>query len=448
MKKNSKAVRAGKRILGSVMATTLLFGNVNLTNQTASVVQAATLTGEQKTVSKPLWNADNIPDMDTTGMVSYWFAGNEFHALNQLGDGVQQSGSGTSGHLSIYSDSNGARLIETTSNGKMAVKGNLSGGSDFDTYTQRTDIDFSKTWELMDTDAVWDDQYLFAQYQKRSFDSTTSAFSPAILQTVESWYDSGFSYDGSSNSRPTITASGKSWFSDAEKTAVKSATVKTDGVNGSANTVTTDTLDDAHLFAASIDELYYNPVQVEEVISNLAADKSDIYNATSWQYARSGLWTRSFWGVSSSSGRRGFDVCSGSQVDGDGVASEFAVAPAFYLDLEKVVMARSASNAATKVAANLGLTAYDVSTLDTSKGVKFLVQDENFAKNFTSSINNKSGVATIGMTYNVDYSGAETSTVNDAGTGSALVISAALYDKNGKVVYYGPLSKVTSTSFN
>ncbi|MDD3138751.1 MAG: leucine-rich repeat protein [Lachnospiraceae bacterium] len=448
--KKSKLAQMGKRLLSSTLITAMLLGGITATdiyyNYSPNTAYAATLSGADKTVAKPVWNAANIPARDTTGNVSYWYAGNEFKALNQMNDGVQQSGSGTSGHLKVYSDTGGARLVETSSNGKIAVKGNYSGGSDFDVYTQRSDLDFAKTWQLMDTDGVWDDQYLFAQYMTRSFDVQTTAFAPTILTDVENWYDNGFSYDGSKNSRPTISASGASWFSDAEKNAVKSATVKTDGVNGSSNTTTNDTVTDAHLFPASIDEMYYNPVQVEELIANLAADQSTTYNATSWQYARSYLWSRSFWGVYSNSNRNGFGVYSSGQVDCDYVAYEFGVAPAFYLDLEQIVMARSASNAAASAAASTGLKAYDTSTLDTTDGVKFLVQDDSFASGFTSSINNKNGMATVGNTYSVDYSGASTSKVNDAGTGSALCISAALYDSTGKIVYYGPLSKVSETS--
>ena len=294
---------------------------------------AAELAGISASVKEPVWNHENIPERDTTGNVKYYYAGNAFTALNQLDGGAQQTGQGTAGHLKVYSDSNGARLVETTYNGKKAVKGNFSGGSDFNTYSQRSDIDFDKTWELMDTDAIWDNQYLFAQYMTRSFDGQTSAFSPTILQTVEDWYNNGFSYDGSKNNRPTINASGQSWFSEAEKSAVLSADVKTDGNEGSNNTTTTDVLQNAHLFAASIDEMYYNPVQVEQVIANLAADKSDVYNGTSWQYARSYLWSRSFWGVHSGSNRVGFIVYSAGQVSGSSVANEFAVAPAFYLDM-------------------------------------------------------------------------------------------------------------------
>lgn len=442
-----------KRLFSAMLVATLLVSGITATNIYYDIspmeVYAKDLEGISTNVVEPSWNAANIPARDTTGTVKYYFAGNEFHALNQLNDGVQQSGSGTSGHLKIYSDDSGVRLKETTYDGAMAVKGNLSGGSDFNTYSQRTDIDFTKTWELMDTNAIWDDQYLFAQYKTNAMSGVTTAFTPTILTTVNDWFENGFSYDGSAASRPTITASGESWFSEAEKSAVKSATVKTDGNEGSSNTdAAGDTLENAKLFAASIDEMYYNPVQVEEVIANLAADKSDVYNATSWQYARSHLWSPSFWGVHSHSHRLGFSVDSAGQVYGSYVASEFAVAPAFYLDLEQVKMARSAQ-AGTNVTASSSLAAYNPNSINTENGVKFLVQDDNFASSFTSSINGKKTANIVaGHTYTVDYSGATTTPVNSIGSDNngKLVISAAIYNNAGKVLYYGPLSAANTVN--
>ena len=438
VKRGISATLVGIMGLSMITASDMYYG------YSSNTAYAAELAGISASVKEPVWNHENIPERDTTGNVKYYYAGNAFTALNQLDGGVQQTGQGTAGHLKVYSDSNGARLVETTYNGKKAVKGNFSGGSDFNTYSQRSDIDFDKTWELMDTDAIWDNQYLFAQYMTRSFDGQTSAFSPTILQTVEGWYNNGFSYDGSKNNRPTINASGQSWFSEAEKSAVLSADVKTDGNEGSNNTTTTDVLQDAHLFAASIDEMYYNPVQVEQVIANLAADKSDVYNGTSWQYARSHLWSRSFWGVHSDSNRHGFNVYSTGQVSDCYVAYEFAVAPAFYLDMEHVKMARSAQ-AGTNVTANAALAAYNPDNI--SGDIKFLIQDSSFAPDFTSSINGKNTSNVVaGNTYSVDYQGGVTTPVNSIGTNNdgKLVISAAIYDNQGKLLYYGPLANAST----
>ena len=439
-----------KRSLAAVMISVLGIGMISVTDMyygyapNTAYAAELELAGVPSSVNAPKWNVANIPARDTSGKVKYYFAGNEFNALNQLNDGVQQSESGTSGHLKIYSDSGGARLVETTSGSNKAVKGNYSGGSDFGTYSQRSDIDFSKTWELMDTDAIWDNQYLFAQYKTNAFAEVKSAFEPTILNTVENWYENGFSYDGSAASRPSIMASNTSWFSDAEKKAVKSAEVKTDGNEGSSNTNTSDVLSNAHLFAPSIDEMYYNPVQIEKVIENLAADKSDVYNGTGWQCARSYLWSRSFWGVGSSGLRNGFGVGSTGQVHNSSVANECAVAPAFYLDLEQVKMARSAE-AGANASANAALAAYNPNGIEGD--VKFLVQDSGFAPSFTSSINGKTTSNVVaGHTYSVDYSGGVTAPVNSIGSNSdgKLVISAAVYDDQGKVLYYGPLADAST----
>ncbi len=444
-----------KRFVSASLIAALLFGLFTVTdiyyNAPATFeVHAKELEGFTSNVVAPSWNVANIPARDTTGTVKYYFAGNEFYALNQFSDGVQQSGSGTDGHLMIYSDDGGARLVETIYNGKIAVKGNYTGGSDFNTYSQRTDVDFTKTWELMDTNAIWDDQYLFAQFKTNAFEGVTTSFVPTILTTVNDWYENGFSYDGSANSRPTIEASGESWFSDAEKNAVRSVTVRTDGNEGSSNTEVGDTLDDAKLFAPSIDEMYYNPVQIRALNVNILSDKSDVYNSVDWKHARCCLWSRSFWGVAPLGSRDGFGVGSTSQVHHHGVAHERAVAPAFYLDLEQVKMARSAQ-AGTNVTASSSLAAYNPQTLDSSNGVKFLIQDENFASDFTSSINGK-GTANIvaGNTYTIDYSGAVTTPVNSIGSDNngKLVISAAIYDNAGNVLYYGPLANVASESGN
>ena len=152
MKKSRKVVSFAKyhikRMFSAALIAAILMGTfvtTDMYNGLTLKAYAKDLEGISSNVVEPTWNINNIPARDTTGTVKYYFAGNEFYALNQFGDGVQQSDSGTSGHLKIYSDSNGVRLVETTYNGEKAIKGNASSCSDFNSYNQRTDIDFSKT---------------------------------------------------------------------------------------------------------------------------------------------------------------------------------------------------------------------------------------------------------------------------------------------------------------
>ena len=467
----AKLSRVGNRLLSSLLITALLLSGFAFTDAyygTGSRSYAAELTGSSTTVNAPTYNSANLPAMDTTGTVGYWYAGNKFLALNQFNGGADStqasksinvgSTATTNGTMPIYDAGNSnARVVETTNSNSgrsdnLALKTNYSTISDAQTFVQAQSDSFfenGSVWELMDSDAVWDDDYLYAQYQTRTFDYTTSAFYPSILSNVESWYDNGFSYTAGGGA--AVSASG-SYFSDAEKENVKSATVTTDGVGGSTNTTTNDTLT-AHLFAPSLDEIYYNPQQVASIFSAFSADSNAGRTTnTNWQYPRSGLWLRSFWGVGSSgSGRGGVDVGSAGALHGDNVASEFAVAPAFYLDTKGVVMAKDATNAtAEAVATASSLAQYSASASDDNKSVKFLVADSTLAPDFTTTVSQKKVGVEAGETYSVSYSGAvtETDTKTDAGNqnDSKLVISAIIYDENGEILYYGNLGEVTSES--
>jgi len=466
-----KLSRVGNRLLSSLLITALLLSGFAFTDAyygTGSRSYAAELTGSSATVSAPNYNSANMPTMDTTGTVGYWYAGNKFLALNQFNGGADStqasksitvgSTATTNGTMPIYDAGNSnARVVETTNsnserNDNLALKTNYSSITDAQTFVQAQSDSFfedGSVWELMDSDAVWDDDYLFAQYYSRSFDAQTSAFPPSILTNVESWYDNGFSY--STGGGAAVSAQG-SYFSDAEKENVKSATVTTDGVGGSSNTSSNDTIT-AHLFAPSLDEIYYNPQQVASIFNAFSADSSAGRTTnTSWQYPRSHLWLRSFWGVSSSlSGRNGVSVYSTGALYGSNVASEFAVAPAFYLDTKGVVMAKDATNAtAEAVATASSLAQYSASATDDNKSVKFLVADSTLAPDFTTTVSQKKVGVEAGETYSINYSGAvtETDAKTDAGNqnDSKLVISAIIYDENGKILYYGNLGEVSSES--
>jgi len=453
-------------------------------------------TAVETPITAPAYNSANVPKMDTSGTVAYWYAGNKFLALNQFNHGAKQAGEDitiasttvSDGTMKWYrDDAYGYRGQETTNasserGDKLAILTDLrgargaandNGGSsttvqpgdgtsdyrniDKQTYVQAQDEDFfsnGSVWELMDSDAVWDDDYLFAQYKSGSFAAVTAAFAPTILNTVESWYNSGFSYSGGGTA---VSAQGD-YFSAAEKALVKSATIKTDGVTGSQNTSSNDTLNDAHLFAPSVDEIYYNPRQVQSIFSAWSADygpgtKGANRSDSDWQYPRSHLWLRSFWGVGSGTHRSGVSVNSTGARDRHNVASEFAVAPAFYLDTKGVVMAKDATNAAASAAARHSiLQAYDANAVNENKSVKFLVPAAGFADSFETSATQKSVTVSPGGTYSITYTGADTEFIDGVDSGNnhnaALVISAIIYDQDGKVLYYGNLDAVSNSEGN
>ena len=471
--KKGKIKRFGKRLLSASLVATLVLGLVTAVdifyeyNPVTAYAAGINLDGSEAAVDAPAWNIANIPTKDYTGNVKYWYAGNAFYALNQLSDANEalangnlpwatgtRSDSDTNWNGWNYADWQGSlagsydpakkyvkKPDTTISIGKSDYSQNYITSSDYETgyysWYQNPALN-AHTWELMDTDAIWDDEYLYDQYQDMTGTYyTTSNYSAEILTDVNGWYTS------------------KSWFSDAEKNAVKAANI-TSNASGSTydnKSGGTYSVSNAHLFAPSIDEIFYNSTARTNIINNIHSDYSDnkgnnTGSADVWngKYARCFLWLRSFWGVGSGSYRCGFCVYADGRLCDSRTGFEFAVAPAFYLNLEKIEMVRSAI-AGTNVTANSGVAAYNPD--EVGNNVKFLIVDDNFATEFTSSINGKStGNIVPGNTYKVDYSGASTGYVNSQGSdnNAKLVVSAAIYDKDGKILYYSPISDVDSAS--
>lgn len=120
------------------------------------------------------------------------------------------------------------------------------------------------------------------------------------------------------------------------------------------------------------------------------------------------------------------------------VTESHYVAPAFLLNLEDVLIARDASSATE----NTPLSFMNVVSDDID--LKFLINAGTNKSNFdVPSINGKvlSNVV-AGATYSFDYSGASIKSLND-GTN---YVSAIIYDKDGKIEYYGNLNEITSKS--
>ena len=265
-----------------------------------------------------LYNRNNFPNIDTTGNVTYYYAGNAFYALNQINSNVDKidittnKSSGVSGDVITWVGDN---TIRSSGDGRQFKQ------SQSDEFFENGAI-----IELLDKDGKWDNENLVSQYG----DANTSRFNPVILNNVENWYLN------------------KNWFSESEKKAVKAATVNTDGSSNSAETNSgngKDYLENAHLFAPSIDELMKNPQAL-----NVNKDTG----------ARN-MWTRSFWGVGSYGARRyamNFDTVDG--LDCDTPTHEFSVAPAFYLNLNNLVMAKEAITGANMP---IGFKKYDVKNI-------------------------------------------------------------------------------------
>ena len=153
------------------------------------------------------------------------------------------------------------------------------------------------------------------------------------------------------------------------------------------------------------------------------------------------VWSRSFSnggsGSSSVYGNAWFlflDELANSGDSYGNVGRSRAVAPAFQLDLTKVLIARSASSAT----ASQSLSAYSLPT----SNVKFLVNAGSNKTLKVDTISGKSAKVVAGATYSVPFTGASTATLNSGKN----CVSAILYDSAGLVKYYGNLCEVSAAS--
>lgn len=115
------------------------------------------------------------------------------------------------------------------------------------------------------------------------------------------------------------------------------------------------------------------------------------------------------------------------------------VAPAFNLDLDDVFITRDRNEANTVIPLH-EFTPYEM----TAENTKYVVNDRDSKAAFTTDLHNKilTNAVSDGK-YEFTYSGASTGTMESSGKN---YLSAAIYDENGVIVYYGNLSEITSTS--
>ena len=270
--------------------------------------------------------------------------------------------------------------------------------------------DWANKLLLVDTDASWDGSTLKNVWSKNSYTTTYDAVSSGgVIYYADSQKSKLNSVEQRAVSKQTVTT-----LEESELYSGYSAESGSPGYSFS----------DATLFPVSKHDYEQN--------QTLAGNIYSAHGSYVWSRSFSGVnYDRSAWNVNNSSG----------DISDNNVNNEFGVAPAFYLDLSKVVMARSAQTGASASASNGSVAAYNP---DISGDVKFLIQNSSFAPSFTSSISQKASSNIVGgKTYTVDYKNATVATVETAGTDAALFISAAIYDEDGKIVYYSPVKELT-----
>lgn len=201
-----------------------------------------------------------------------------------------------------------------------------------------------------------------------------------------------------------------------DKAAMKTKNVDTKDCNSSG----TGSLTGAYMWAPSGSEYLANKTIGGKVYSNAAGY----------------VWSRSFGynGPNNGEGRAWHVYGTSGDLDDFDVSCSFAVAPAFQLDLTKVLIVRSASSAT----ASQSLSAYSLPT----SNVKFLVNAGSNKTLKVDTLAGKSAKVIAGATYSIPFTGASTATLN----GGKNYVSAILYDSAGLVKYYGNLCEVSAAS--
>ncbi|RKI38237.1 hypothetical protein D7V86_15135 [bacterium D16-51] len=226
-----------------------------------------------------------------------------------------------------------------------------------------------------------------------------------------------------------------SHFNAADKNAMRVSDVSVDTYKGGDGYSGTGT--------GSVSGAYLWPLSARQLTANGAvpsySNKTTNSLATMLQTnANWNVWTRSFVGVSSG-GSNAYAWCTyiNSMMSGNAVDSNTnRVAPAFNLDLSKVLAARNAASATSQV---------PLSAVGAVSGnIKFLINAGTNKSSFNVSAINGKNLTNIfaGNTYSFNYTGASTGQLN----GGTNYISAMIYDSAGKAVYYGNLGTVSAAS--
>lgn len=247
-------------------------------------------------------------------------------------------------------------------------------------------------WELVDTDASMNGNNFASTWGSGTDGQTILNFTNALKNT---------------------------YFNEADHAAMKSA---------GSDIVTNDYAGGTGSISAA--DAYLWPLSYTQLNANKTLGGALFSGAGSY-----GVWSRSCGGVNYG----GCAWCVGTASGGlsnSYVAYGYRVAPAFNLDLSKVLIARSASSAT----APQSLSAASVASGD----LKFLINAGSAKSSFdVPSISGKTLTnVTAGSTYEIEYTGASTNTLN----GGTNYVSAIIYDDTGAILYYGNLDTISGAT--
>ena len=485
-----------KKITSGTLVASLALGSLAAvdTYYQIDTVKAASLVAVDNGTSgdQTIKGAQNMGTLDNSGNTTYWFAGNGFYGLNRSTTGFGESYDASDwllvdtdamwGGKYLYSQfgdtgvQNGTTYADSTPNYYQKILTYGEGlwalnkdawftgkeQSAVGTATVSTSNENYRTYEKVGK---------FAQYNYETAATSAEAVANFVqgggtlaVTQAKLWYDIDRNenvnggYQNATNTTSQTNGTSAVGYPDSSN----SLNDENMGI-GSSNVYT---VTGAHLYAPSYNEMESNHSAVAKIVDNMngyqsngaiSKDTGDFIgkssstnwatsfaegNATQWYnggYNRTDLWSRSFSGLRvCGTDLDAWYVHASGDVDSHAhVASSYAVAPAFNLDSDAVVMARSAQASVTP---SSELASYNPNELGAD--VTFTLESDSL--NIDTGLDAKKLTNVVaGQTYDIAYSNASTTgEAHNSATSATLYVSAAIYNSNNEMMYYGQLGQV------
>ena len=504
-----KVFKFFRQITSTALIVTLLVASFIGTdlyyNYGGSTAFAAELVGTSNGSSgnQTIKGAQNMGTLDNSTGTTYWYAGNAFYGMNRNGTEFGENYD-TKDWLLVDTDAmwGGEYLYSTWGNAYRADGSDLYTSSEdatslgdvnkvyyqkILTYGERLWTQYGSSWFTgKEAGAVGTATVTTTNNSYRTFEdyvggatndignynywigATTSsniANNSYTISNVKKWYETGSTDTtkyGTLTTPQTATTINNSVTSYINSSNYNGITEDELGVKSS----NIYSILDAHLYAPSVTELQANETVYKQIIKNVYADYSAETNETGawgpnggwfsaakstatanpaghlYDRTRANLWSRSFSGLRMNYSSFDSWVVNvyGNLYSDYNLTGSHAVAPAFNLDTDSVVMARSAQASVTP---SSELASYNPNEL----GSDVVFSLESNALSLSTSIaGQKLNNVVSGQTYDIAYSGASTSgEAHNAAASANLYVSAAIYDENDTIVYYGQLAPVDSS---
>jgi FtsZ-binding cell division protein ZapB/predicted nucleic acid-binding Zn-ribbon protein len=152
-----------------------------------------------------------------------------------------------------------------------------------------------------------------------------------------------------------------------------------------------------------------------------------------WDNIQESTWTRSYESLDNENHHFAWMNKTSKEINRENTNTSLKVLPAFALDLTKTLLVKDANSGVSS-------TPFGAYTKPGDTGDKKFLINAGSSKSLSSSLSGKFLNNVLpGKTYEIDYSGVNTGTIN----GGTNYVSAIIYDANGKIVSYGNLCAVS-----